>query len=267
MPTREEIMKFMAKHLARMVRTPADIWVALYILLLDYVGNVPRITDANRFKPGKKKAERIWFERAKYVEQALARALGCPPADVKNHVDFFMREMYPPNTQRMNPIGIALACAAVHLIDRFAGNYRWQMEAPIGIDIFPNLTNFRRKAVDIVAFQPNTNTPYAVVSSKWGIRHDRIRDPQEEADTYKQHEPALKFYVLTNEFDNGRLQHVLNYLPLTESFTSTKTWCGRRMEGIRLAWLTSKTSRIYSRSSHSYAKRGYAETGTTPRAA
>lgn len=38
-----------------------------------------------------------------------------------------------------------------------------------------------------------------------------IKPQQGEADTYKQHEPDLKFYLLTNEFDNGRLQHVLNY--------------------------------------------------------
>ena len=43
------------------------------------------------------------------------------------------------------------------------------------------------------------------------MRHDRIRDPQEEADTYKQHEPNLKFYVVTNEFDSARLKQLLNY--------------------------------------------------------
>jgi hypothetical protein len=69
--------------------------------------------------------------------------------------------------------------------------------------------NFRRSAVDIVAFRGDK--PYAVISSKWGIRHDRVRDPQEEADTYKKHEPDLDFYVVTNEFDKGRLQHVLTY--------------------------------------------------------
>jgi hypothetical protein len=53
--------------------------------------------------------------------------------------------------------------------------------------------------------------PYAVISSKWGVRHDRIRDPQEEADTYKQQEPSLKFYVTTNEFDSARLQKLLTY--------------------------------------------------------
>lgn len=193
-------------ELARLVKTQADIWVALYVLLLDYVNNVPRITDANRLRPGA-----IWFRRAKLIETTLAQALICNPADVPTRVDQFMQTVYPPGIQRMNPIGIALACAAIYLIDRFAGNYRWKPEAIIGVDVFPNLINFRRRAVDVVAFYPNSNTPYAVISSKWGMRHDRLRDPQEEADTYKQHEPALKFYVLTNEFDNGRLQHLLNY--------------------------------------------------------
>jgi hypothetical protein len=199
-------MEFIAAELAKLVRTPDDIWVALYVLLLDYANGVPRITDANRLKEGM-----IWYQRAKLVEQALARDLVCPPEDVPNRVDVFMQTVYPLGTQRMNPIGIALASATINLIDRFAGRYRWKPEAIISVDVFPNLINFRRHAVDIVAFHPNTNTPYAVISSKWGMRHDRIRDPQEEADTYKQHEPNLGFYVLTNEFDNGRLQHLLNY--------------------------------------------------------
>jgi hypothetical protein len=198
-------MRFIATELAKLVKTPADIWVALYVLLLDYVNGVPRITDANRLAPNS-----AWYRRAQIVEQRLAQALGVPPADVVNHVDYLMRTFYPPNTQKMNPIGIALACAGVYLTDRFgAGHYRWQMESKIGIEVFPNLLNFRRKAVDIVAFSGNST--YAVISSKWGIRHDRVRDPQEEADTYKVHEPSLKFYILTNEFDNGRLQHVLTY--------------------------------------------------------
>ncbi len=198
-------MKFIAAYLTNWVHTPSDVWIALYRLLLDYTNGVPRITDSNRLKPGS-----IWFKRAQIVEQALAQAIGIPLSDVPNHVDMFMKSVYPPGTQKMNPVGIALACAAVYLIDRFGtGNYRWKMEAKIGIEVFPSLTNFRRSAVDIVAFQDNS--PYAVISSKWGIRHDRVRDPQEEADTYKHHEPSLKFYVLTNEFDNGRLLHVLNY--------------------------------------------------------
>ncbi|HZQ07438.1 MAG TPA: hypothetical protein VFD70_12735 [Anaerolineae bacterium] len=125
-------------------------------------------------------------------------------------MDQLMRRIYAPNTQKMNPVGIAFAVAIVYLIQKFAhGSYHWHLEARIGTDVFPSLANFRRKSVDIVAFRENDL--YAVISSKWGIRHDRIRDPQEEADTYKVQVPAVKFYLVTNEFDNARLQKVLNY--------------------------------------------------------
>ncbi len=203
MPTREEIMAFIRRMLDDMIIKEEDIWVALYCLFLDYIHNVPRITDSNRLKKG------IWLNRAKMVENALSGALQCETHEIISHVDILMRQLYQPDTQRMNPVGIGYACAVVYLIDRFAGKYDWMMEARIGKDVFPQLTDFRRKNVDIVAFKKKK--PYAVISSKWGIRHDRIRDPQEEADTYKQQVTELKFYVITNEFDNGRLQHLLNW--------------------------------------------------------
>jgi hypothetical protein len=148
-------------------------------LLLDYVYEVPRITDSNRLRQG------IWRKRAEQVEQRLAGALFCEPRGVINHLDVLMRQFYLTGTQRMNPIGIAFACAVVYLIQRFSsGSYEWKMEARIGVDVFPGLRDFRRKSVDIVAF--HQGSPFAVISSKWGIRHDRVRDPQEKADSYKQ---------------------------------------------------------------------------------
>jgi len=204
MPTREEIMAFVRKFFDRWIRTTDDIWVGFYRLLLDYIHGVPRITDSNRLKDG------IWRERAVQIEKALAQSMSCKPRDVSKHLDSFMKHLYPAGTQRMNPIGIAFACAIVYLIQRFAaGSYEWMMEAKIGVDVFPRLTGFRRKSVDIVALRKGK--PYAIISSKWGIRHDRVRDPQEEADTYKQEIPSLKFFVVTNEFDNARLQKVLSY--------------------------------------------------------
>lgn len=110
----------------------------------------------------------------------------------------------------MNPVGIAFASAVVHLIQKFSSQtYQWTIEAKIGVDVFPNLKGFRRQSVDIVAV--SQGAPFAVISSKWGIRHDRIRDPQEEADTYKREIPSLKFFIVTNEFDNARLQKILMY--------------------------------------------------------
>ncbi|MHB8748054.1 MAG: hypothetical protein ACYDBJ_02545 [Aggregatilineales bacterium] len=83
------------------------------------------------------------------------------------------------------------------------------MESCIGSDFFSNLTNFRRQRVDIAAFRDGV--PAIIISSKWGVRHDRLRDPQEEADTYKKEIPGLKFFVVTNEFDDARLQQLLRY--------------------------------------------------------
>lgn len=204
MPTREEIMALVRRLLDEWVSGHDEIWVALYRLLLDYEHGVPRMTDSNRLKKG------VWRQRALQVQDELAKSLAYPPQEVSQRVDVFMREMYETGTQKMNPVGIAFACAIVYLAQRFAaGQYNWKMEARIGVDVFPRLTGFRRQSVDIVALQQEQ--PYAVVSSKWGIRHDRVRDLQEEADTYKREVPSLKFFVVTNEFDNARLQKVLTY--------------------------------------------------------
>ncbi len=211
MPTHEEIMAFVREILDQWIRAADDIdyiWVALYRLLLDYAHGVPRVTDSNRLKRG------IWRRRAEQIERALATAMSCETQEVANRLDVLMKQLYPPGTQRMNPIGIAFACAVVHLIQRFsAGNYVWKQEARIGVDVFHNLKDFRRRGVDIVAWRrgDSQSDPFAVISSKWGIRHDRVRDLQEEADTYKREVPSLKFFVVTNEFDSARLQKVLTY--------------------------------------------------------
>ena len=205
MPTREEIMRFVRQCFDQWIRTRDDVWLALYRLLLDYVHGVPRITDSNRLT-----GDKIWRSRAERVEQALAMGIPCNAQEVPNNIDALMRELYPPRTQRMNPVGIAFACAVVYLVERFSGGtYRCKMEAKIGVDVFPNLTGFRRQSVDIAIF--HHDRLFAVISSKWGIRHDRVRDPQEEADTYKREEPSLRFFVVTNEFDSARLQKVLTY--------------------------------------------------------
>ena len=147
MPTRAEIMAFVSQLFDQGIQTADDAWVALYRLILEYVYDVPRITDSNRLKRG------IWRERARQVEEVLATARQCATQEVPNHLNVFMRSLYPAGTQRMNPIGIAFACTVVYLMQRFgAGSYEWKLEAKIGVDVFPNLIDFRRRSVDIVAF-------------------------------------------------------------------------------------------------------------------
>lgn len=188
--------------------TPDTLWQSIYRLLLDYVHDVPRITDANRLRKG------VWQQRAKQVEQILAQALKCSPNGVKAQVDILMRNHYATDVQRMNPVGNAFACSIVYAGRKFGNSvYRWAMEVPVK-DVFPILNEaeierLNRKALDIVIFK--NDVVFAVISSKWGTRHDRLRDQHEEADFYKHHLPTLKFYVATNEFDSGRLQKLLRY--------------------------------------------------------
>jgi hypothetical protein len=151
------------------------------------------------------------------VEEELASSMSCKRERVPQRVDVLMSTLYPPDTQRMNPVGIAFACTVVYLIRRFSSaSYVCQMEARIGVDIFPALTNFRRRTIDIVCWRQGT--PVAVISTKWGVRHDRVRDPQEEADIYKAQVPNLKFFVVTNEFDSARLQKLLTYPSIDRVF-------------------------------------------------
>ena len=211
MPTREEIMAFVRRLLDESAITFSTIWVCIYRLLLDYIHGVPRITDSNRLKQG------LWRDRAKQTEAALAAAIQCETSEVEDHLDVLMRHLYPPGTQKMNPVGIAFACALVYLIEHFTPrDYGCKMEARIGQDVFPGLNGFRRKAVDIVVFRGDS--PFAAISCKWGIRHDRVRDLHEEADTYKSEVPSLKFFVVTNEFDRSRLLKVLTYPSIDEVF-------------------------------------------------
>ncbi len=209
MSSSDAIREFVQGFLDNTIKDRNDIWTGIYRLLLDYEHGVPRITDSNRLGKG------IWRERALQVEQILARTLACETSEVEPQLDCLMRQMYNSGIQRMNPVGIAYAITIMYLIERFCPQkYRLKREVRIGNGVFANLLNSRRKSVDIVVWPEQTtpdNDPVAVISSKWGMRHDRIRDPQEEADTYKQQVPNLKFYLVTNEFDSARLQQVINY--------------------------------------------------------
>jgi len=53
------------------------------------------------------------------------------------------------------------------------------------------------------------STEYAIVSTKWSIRHDRLRDLLDECRVYKDHRPTVKFLVVTNEFMPARLKRLI----------------------------------------------------------
>ena len=49
----------------------------------------------------------------------------------------------------------------------------------------------------------------AVISAKWSLRHDRLKDLKDECNYFKTLMGSLKFYAVTNEYDPARLSKVL----------------------------------------------------------
>ena len=66
-------------------------------------------------------------------------------------------------------------------------------------------------SIDILALKDGL--PRAVISSKWGVRHDRINEITNECPVYKaaalRMRTVLSFFVVTNEFDPSRLAKIL----------------------------------------------------------
>ncbi len=97
--------------------------------------------------------------------------------------------------------------------DRF--EYREEAKAT---EFYPGIEMPGRSAVphiDVVAISKKRRTPKAVISCKWGIRHDRISDPTNECAQYKRasiqlQEMNLLYFVVTNEVSGQRLDKVLN---------------------------------------------------------
>ncbi|MEW6227359.1 MAG: hypothetical protein AB1700_04585 [Bacillota bacterium] len=65
--------------------------------------------------------------------------------------------------------------------------------------------------IDILAVKHGE--PFAVISAKWSLRHDRVGDITNECPVYKAAASRLRqplaYYVVTNEFDPSRLEKVL----------------------------------------------------------
>jgi hypothetical protein len=86
--------------------------------------------------------------------------------------------------------------------DRF--EYREEARAT---KFYPGIVMPGRSAepyIDVAAISKIRQKPKAVISCKWGIRHDRISDPTNECTLYKSasiqlQEMGLLYFVVTNE--------------------------------------------------------------------
>jgi hypothetical protein len=184
--------------------TPQNAWHGIYKALLWYAEEVPHIVEANSLR------EDAWRRRAKQVEAELAQTFRCAHNQVESQIDELMRHPSLRGAQRQNPLGIGFTCAVAYLLRSWVPSYYTILdEPPVGSQgrVFRNIVSPPRRTIDIVALRGNAE--YAIVSTKWSIRHDRLRDLLDECTVYKNHRPDLKFLVVTNEFMPARLQQLI----------------------------------------------------------
>lgn len=203
MPKQSEYETVVRDVLKPFMDDPNAAWLGLYRLLLWYEHGVPHIMDADRLVDG------IWRKRAQEVAKLLAQELNCSEVDLQSQVDLLVRSDifdYPP--QRNNVTGKGFVTAIFQLLRCFsAADYDFLPEGEIGKAVFPGVREAPRRAPDIVVSKNGMEV--AVISVKWSIRHDRLKDSIDECDYYKRLRPSLKFYFVTNEFDPARLAKLM----------------------------------------------------------
>ena len=121
--------------------------------------------------------------------------------------------------QRQNSLGMAFTGIASTILDRFGArgvDYELERNAT---HVFPGISfPGRSKAPSIDILATKKGLPRAIISAKWSLRHDRVNDITNECPVYKEsynrvhrgRGDRLYYYVLTNEFQSGRLAKLLD---------------------------------------------------------
>lgn len=119
--------------------------------------------------------------------------------------------------QRNNPLGHGFRMLVAECLRRWGDPRFVYREEARATEFFPGIRMPGRSAepyIDVLAIRKDNNRPRAVISCKWGIRHDRISDPTNECTQYKS--AAIQFqimdlvyFVTTNEISGQRLDKVL----------------------------------------------------------
>jgi hypothetical protein len=179
------------------------VWRGVYQLLMWFHQDVPHIMDGDKLARG------AWRRRAEAVKAALATEFGCAPTEVVDNVDMLVKSpIFPKRPQRQNPLGIGFVTCLFTALEHFSPQeYRFFPEQAIGQTVFRGIREAPRAAPDIVAVKNDTEV--AVVSAKWSLRHDRLKDLKDECNYFKTLMGSLKFYAVTNEYDPARLNKVL----------------------------------------------------------
>jgi hypothetical protein len=203
MPSRQEYADVARQILAPYLGDVSSVWRGLYCLLMWFEGDVPHIIDADKLARG------AWRARAEAVQAALAHELGCAQSDVGDKVDRLLKSpIFVKRPQRQNPLGIGFVVSLLIALERFSSpDYHFLPEEAIGKVVFRGIREAPRAAPDMVVVKNDVEVE--VVSSKWSLRHDRLKDLKDECNYFKTLMGSLKFYAVTNEFDPARLSKVL----------------------------------------------------------
>jgi hypothetical protein len=135
-------------------------------------------------------------------------------------VDRLMNQPNYVGMQRHNTLGIAFAGLVNHVLSTLgASGLTYETEVAAS-ELFPNVQFSGRGLTSrIDGVVRRGGVPVVVISSKWSLRHDRIKDAQNECAVYKAaydqiYAPAsgthLRYYLVTNEFNSARLLQLLN---------------------------------------------------------
>lgn len=202
MPSRDEYATVAYEVLKPYLGDVSTAWKGVYRLLLWFHRGVPHIIDGDKLERG------VWRERALRVQQELARQFACAEEQLPQELDRLINSpISRKRPQRQNPLGIGFVAALFHLLGHFSpAEYEFLPEEEIGRTVFPGITEAPRSRPDIVVVKEGREQ--AVISAKWSLRHDRLKDLLDECDYFKRLRPGLKFYTVTNEFDPARLAKV-----------------------------------------------------------
>ena len=135
--------------------------------------------------------------------------LGCPAGEVQDQVGSLFRQKAFEGMQVQNPLGIGFTLSLALLLKRFcpSSGYDFHTEEAIGQDVCVGLKDAPRRASDIVVTRAGDEV--AIISAKWSVRHDRLKDLLEECEYFRVVRPSVDFYVATNEYMPARLRKLL----------------------------------------------------------
>jgi len=200
--TQQQIEQFVQSWISQKSVSKGNAYIILYELLLwcENINGVlvPHIVEVNNLR------KRAWFNRALQARNYLAQQFNVNPNQLCRVVDNLMRGL-GITTQRHNYLGRGLLATLKILITQLS---RIPAEKEVRYASIPGLQGVGRERSDVVVPPPPDTK--VIISAKWSLRHDRIKDIFDEAANCKRLRPDVKFFVVTNEFQRGRLAKALS---------------------------------------------------------